>query len=81
VDCVDLNQLFQVVEGGGRFGEIDAMLPNVRLFFLGVPFKSHYPLDTGTIWDNINIELQYNFMGNRLSAGERAPRVPAIANF
>jgi hypothetical protein len=81
VDCVDLNQLFQVVEGGCRFGKIDAVFPNVRFFFLGVPFKSYYPLDTGTIWDNINIELQYNFVGNRLSAGERAPRVPAIANF
>ena len=60
---VDLNQLLRVVEGGCRFGEIDAVLRNVRFFFLGIPFKSH-PLDTGTIWDNINIKLQYNFAGN-----------------
>ena len=67
---VDLNQLLRVVEGGCRFGEIDAVLRNVRFFFLGIPFKSH-PLDTGTIWDNINIEVQYNFVGNRPSARQR----------
>ena len=73
--------MFRVVEGGFRFGEIDAVLRNVRFFFLGIPLKSHYPLHIGAVWDNVNIELQYNFVGNRLSAGERAPRVPAIANF
>ena len=51
-----------VVEGDRRFGEIDAVLRNVRFFLLGIPCKSQ-PLDTGTVWDNINIELQCNFMG------------------
>src|SRR5437773_1227265 len=32
---------FRVVEGGGRVGEIDAVLRDVRFFFLGIPFKSH----------------------------------------
>src|SRR4029077_2395130 len=68
VGRVDLNQLLRVVERGCRFGEIDAVLRDVRCFFLGIPFKSHYPLDTGTIWDNVNIELQYNFVGNRPTA-------------
>ena len=59
--------MFRVVEGGCRFGEIDAVLRNVRFFFLGIPCKSQ-PLDTGTVWDNINIELQYNSVGNCLPA-------------
>ena len=70
--------MFRVVEGGFRFGEIDAVLRNVRFFFLGIPLKSHYPLHIGAVWDNVNIELQYNFVGIWLSTGERAP---AIANF
>jgi hypothetical protein len=45
---------FGSVEGGCRFAEIDAVLRKVRFFFLGIPFKSQ-PLNTGTIWDNINI--------------------------
>ena len=62
--------MLRVVEGGCRFAEIDAVLRKVRFFFLGIPFKSQ-PLNTGTIWDNINIELQYNLVGSRPSAGER----------
>ena len=54
VGRVDLNQLFRVVERGCRFAEIDAVLRKVRFFFLGIPFKSQ-PLNTGTIWDNINM--------------------------
>ena len=57
------------------------MLRDIRFFFLGIPFKSHYPLHIGAVWDDINIELQYNLVGIWLSTGERAPRVPAIANF
>src|SRR5436309_2642733 len=64
---VDLNQLLRVVEGGGRVGEIDAVLRDIRFFLLGIPFKSQ-PLNTDTVWDNVNIELQYNFLGSRLSA-------------
>jgi hypothetical protein len=30
------------------------VLRKVRFFFLGIPFKSQ-PLNTDTIWDNINI--------------------------
>ncbi len=56
-------QMLWVVERGCRFGEIDAVFRNVRLFLFGIPFKSHYPLGTGTIWDNINIKQQYNFAG------------------
>ena len=78
---VDLNQLSRVVERGCRFAEIDAVLRNVRFFFLGIPLKSHYPLHIGAVWDDVNIELQYNLVGIWLSTGERAPRVPAIANF
>ena len=51
-----------VVEGGCRFSEIDAVLREVRFFFLGIPFKSQ-PLHIGAIWDNVNIQLQYNFAG------------------
>ena len=72
---------FGVVKGGFRFGEIDAVLRNVRSFFLGIPLKSHYPLHIGAVWDDVNIELQYNLMGIWLYTWERAPRVPAIANF
>lgn len=81
VGRVDLNQLSRVVERGCRFAEIDAVLRNVRFFFLGIPLKSHYPLHIGAVWDDVNIELQYNLVGIWLSTGERAPRVPAIANF
>ena len=49
VGRVDLNQLLRVVEGGCRFGEIDAVLRDVRCFFLGIPFKSHYPLHIGAV--------------------------------
>jgi hypothetical protein len=56
-------QMLWVVEGGCRFREIDAVFRNVRFFFLGIPFKSH-PLHIGVIWDNVNIELQYHFVGN-----------------
>ena len=55
--------MFRVVEGGFRFGEIDAVLRNVRFFFLGIPLKSHYPLHIGAVWDDVNIELQYNLVG------------------
>ena len=61
--------MLRVVEGGCRFSEIDAVLREVRFFFLGNPFKSQ-PLNTGTIWDNINIQLQYNLVGSRPSAVE-----------
>ena len=73
--------MLRVVEGSCRFGEIDAVLRNVRFFFLGIPLKSHYALHIGAVWDDVNIELQYNLVGIWLSTGERAPRVPAIANF
>ncbi len=33
--------MLRIVEGGRRFGEIDAVLRKVRFFFLGIPFKSH----------------------------------------
>ena len=65
---VDLNQLLRVIEGGCRFGEIDAVFPNVRLFLLGIPFNFTGSSHTRKIWDNVNIELQYNFVGNGLSA-------------
>ena len=78
---ISRDQMFRVVEGGFRFAEIDAVLRNVRFFFLGIPLKSHYPLHIGAVWDDVNIELQYNLVGIWLSTGERAPRVPAIANF
>src|SRR5205823_3651007 len=39
---ISRDQMFRVVEGGFRFGEIDAVLRNVRFFFLGIPLKSHY---------------------------------------
>jgi len=55
--------MFWVVEGGCRFAEIDAVLRNVRFFFLGIPLKSHYPLHIGAVWDDVNIELQYNLVG------------------
>src|SRR6266481_10228947 len=77
----DLNQLSGVVERGCRFAEIDAVLRNVRFFFLGIPLKSRYPLHIGGVWDDVNIELQYNLVGIWLSAGERAPRVPGDRNF
>lgn len=32
--------MLRVVEGGCRFGEIDAVLRDVRFFLLGIPFKS-----------------------------------------
>ena len=77
--------MLRVVEGGCRFGEIDAVLRKVRFFFLGIPFKSQ-PLNTGTIWDNINIELQYNLVGaGHLLGSARGSRAGdgglAIANF
>jgi hypothetical protein len=59
---ISRDQMVWVVKGGCRFGEIDAVLRNVRFFLLGIPFNSH-PLNTGTVWDNINIKLQYNFVG------------------
>jgi hypothetical protein len=49
----------RVVEGGCRFGEIDTVLPDIRFFFLGIPSVLH----SGTIWENVNTELQYNFLG------------------
>ena len=55
--------MLRVVEGGCRFAEIDAVLRKVRFFFLGIPFKSQ-PLHIGAIWDNVNITLQYNLVGN-----------------
>ena len=55
VGRVDLNQLSRVVERGCRFAEIDAVLRNVRFFFLGIPLKSHYPLHIGAVWDDVNI--------------------------
>ena len=33
--------MLRVVEGRCRFRKIDAVLRNVRFFFLGIPFKSH----------------------------------------
>ena len=78
---ISRDQMLRVVERGCRFAEIDAVLRNVRFFFLGIPLKSHYPLHIGAVWDDVNIELQYNLVGIWLSTGERAPRVPAIANF
>jgi len=78
---ISRDQMFRVVERGCRFAEIDAVLRNVRFFFLGIPLKSHYPLHIGAVWDDVNIELQYNLVGVWLSTGERAPRVPAIGNF
>ncbi len=62
--------MFRVVERGCRFAEIDAVLRNVRFFFLGIPLKSHYPLHIGAVWDDVNIELQYNLVGIWLSTGE-----------
>jgi hypothetical protein len=47
------------------------VLRKVRFFFLGIPFKSQRS-NIGEIWDNVNIELQYNVVGNSPSAGERA---------
>ena len=55
--------MLRVVEGGCRFAEIDAVLRKVRFFFLGIPFKCQ-PLHIGAIWDNVNITLQYNLVGN-----------------
>ena len=55
--------MFRVVEGGCRFGEIDAVLRNVRFFFLGIPFKSQQSFTLPKIWGNVNMELQYNFLG------------------
>ena len=43
-----------IVEGGGCFGEIDAVLRNVRFFLLGIPFKSQR-LYIDAVWDNVNI--------------------------
>lgn len=62
VGRVDLNQLLRVIEGVCRVGEIDAVFPNVRLFLLGIPFNSHRFFTHWQIWDNVNIELQYNFV-------------------
>src|SRR5262249_21546681 len=63
VSFINRDQMLWVVEDGCRFGEIDAVLRNVRFFLLGIPFKSH-PLHFGAIWDNVNIKLQYNFVGS-----------------
>ena len=52
---ISRDQMFRVVEGGFRFAEIDAVLRNVRFFFLGIPLKSHYPLHIGAVWDDVNI--------------------------
>jgi hypothetical protein len=41
VSFISRDQMLRVVEGGCRFGEIDAMLRKIRFFFLGIPFKSH----------------------------------------
>jgi hypothetical protein len=53
---IDLSQLLRIAEGGCRFGEIDAVLRNVRFFLLGIPLHSD------AIWENVNIQLQYNFL-------------------
>jgi len=52
---------FRVIKGGCRFAEIDAVLRNVRFFFLGIPFKSHQfftlPTYGTTSIQNCNITL------------------------
>ena len=67
VGYVDLNQLLRIVEGGCRFGEIDAMFRDVRFFLSRCPIQISPVLHTTKIWDNVNIELQYNFVGHRHS--------------
>jgi hypothetical protein len=51
---ISRDQMLRVVEGGCRFGEIDAVLRDVRFFFLGIPFK----LNGSSHWQNMG-QRQY----------------------
>jgi hypothetical protein len=43
------------------------MLRNVRLFFFGIPFKSHQFFTLSKYGTPVNIEFQYHFVGGQAS--------------